>query len=46
MIALAELIAISAQGSFLPPRVVAELGLNSVKPPPDTVKEENLELKS
>jgi hypothetical protein len=28
-----------AQGSTLPPRVVAELGLNSVIPPPDTNKE-------
>jgi hypothetical protein len=27
-------------GSFLPPRVVAELELNSVNPPPDIVEEE------
>ena len=46
MIALAEMIAISSQGSILPPRVVVELGLNNIKPPPDMIEEENLELKS
>ena len=30
-------------GSILPPRVVAELELNSVNPPPDTVEEDNVE---
>ena len=30
-------------GSILPPRVVAELELNSVNPPPDTVEEEKVE---
>jgi hypothetical protein len=30
-------------GSFLPPRVVAELELNSINPPPDIVEEENEE---
>ena len=31
-------------GSILPPRVVAELELNSVIPPPDTVEEDRGEL--
>ena len=30
-------------GSILPPRVVAELELNSVIPPPDTVEEDHVE---
>ena len=30
-------------GSFLPPRVVTELELNSVSPPPDIVEEESKE---
>ena len=45
MIALAEFIAIQTPGSFLPPRVVDELRLNIVKPPPDKFEEESLELK-
>ena len=32
-----------AIGSILPPRVVAELELDSVNPPPDTVEEEKRE---
>jgi hypothetical protein len=32
--------------SILPPRVVAEFGLNSVKPPPDMIEEEILKLKN
>ena len=40
MVALARIISNSDSGSFLPPRVVAELELDSVIPPPDTNKEE------
>ena len=32
---------VSMFGSLLPASVVAELELNSVNPPPDTVEEEN-----
>ena len=42
MIALVVIITSVVIGSILPPRVVAELELNSVKPPPDTkTKREN-----
>ena len=41
MTALVMIITSVMIGSILPPRVVAELELNSVKPPPDTVEEEN-----
>ena len=40
MVAPAEQLLAVAQGSLLPPRVVAELGLNSVIPPPDTIEED------
>jgi hypothetical protein len=40
MIALVRIVLRSFPGSLLPPRVVAELELNSVIPPPDTIKEE------
>jgi hypothetical protein len=39
MIALAERPSMAVQGSTLPATVVAELGLNSVIPPPDMNKE-------
>ena len=39
MIALAEQLLATVQGSTLPATVVAELGLNSVIPPPDMNKE-------
>jgi len=40
-VALAGWLLGAFQGSLLPPRVVAELELNSVIPPPDTNEEEN-----
>ena len=40
-IALVMIITSVVIGSILPPRVVAELELNSVKPPPDTVEEDS-----
>jgi hypothetical protein len=40
MIALVRIVLRSFPGSLLPPRVVAELELNSVIPPPDTIEEE------
>ena len=39
-IALVVVTILLITGSFLPPRVVAELELNSVIPPPDIVEEE------
>ena len=44
MIALAWVISNNDSGSFLPPRVVAELELDSVIPPPDTIEEEQSEM--
>ena len=41
MTALVMIITPVVIGSLLPPRVVAELELNSTNPPPDTVEEEN-----
>ena len=40
MTALVMIITPVVIGSLLPPRVVAELELNSINPPPDTVEEE------
>jgi hypothetical protein len=42
-IALVRIILRSYPWSLLPPRVVAELELNSVNPPPDTIEEEKKE---
>ena len=39
-VALVMVSASALTGSILPPRVVAELELNSVNPPPDTVEED------
>ena len=44
-IALVVIITSVVIGSILPPRVVAELELNSVIPPPDTVEEDKTLLK-
>ncbi len=44
-IALVVIITSVVIGSILPPRVVAELELNSVIPPPDTVEEDKKLLK-
>jgi hypothetical protein len=44
-IALVVIITSVVIGSILPPRVVAELELNSVIPPPDIVEEDNTLLK-
>ena len=41
MTALVMIITPVVIGSLLPPRVVAELELNSINPPPDTVEEEH-----
>ena len=43
MIALVMIITSVVIGSILPVPVVAELELNSIIPPPDIVKEENVE---
>ena len=40
MVALAGSLLVSLPGSILPPRVAAELELNCISPPPDTVEEE------
>ena len=40
MVALVMVDSSESSGSFLPATVVAELELNSVIPPPDTIEEE------
>ena len=46
MTALVMIITPVVIGSLLPPRVVAELELNSVNPPPDTVEEEHKQIET